>query len=65
MTAVLFAPEALSDLFEAIEAVLSSWTYPEHLNSSDPVCFIHPDALIALEDAYDQMMDQLADTEAS
>ena len=59
MTAILFAPEALDELFEAIEEVLSSWTYPERLNGSDPVCHLHPDTLIALEDAYDRVVDAI------
>lgn len=65
MTAVLFTPEALSELFEAIEEVLATSTYPEHLNGSDPACTVHPDALIALEDAYDQLLDQCSEAEAA
>lgn len=50
---------AFGALFEAIEDVLASVSYPEHLNPSDPVCELHPDALNALEDVYDQLFDAL------
>lgn len=55
--------EAFSALFEAIEDVLASVSYPEHLNPSDPVCELHPDALVGLEDAYDQLLDRLSEGE--
>ena len=49
--------EAFSALFEAIEDVLASVSYPP--NPGDPVCELHPDALNALEDVYDQLVDLL------
>lgn len=51
--------EAFNALFEAIEHVLASVRYPEHLNPSDPVCELHPNTLVCLEDACDQLMDLL------
>ena len=48
---------ALMNLLQAIENVLETMTYPERLSPSDPVCTIHPDAMAALEEAYDQFMD--------
>lgn len=65
MTATLFTPDALADLFEAVEEVLSTWTYPDPLiNGSEPVCYLHLDALVALEDAYDRVIDLLVDPTA-
>lgn len=49
--------DALTDLLHAVETVLESWTYPERIDPGAPVCYVHPDALVALEEAYDQMMD--------
>ncbi len=48
---------ALMNLLQAIENVLETMTYPERLSPSDPVCYVHPDAMAALEEAYDQFMD--------
>lgn len=49
--------DALTDLLHAVEVVLESWTFPEQMSPSDPVCYVHPDALTALEEAYDQFID--------
>jgi hypothetical protein len=49
--------DALTDLLHAVEVLLESWTFPEQMSPSDPVCYVHPDALVALEEAYDQFMD--------
>lgn len=57
MTGILFTPDSLIELLEAIEDLLSDVAWPERFNASDPACTVHPDALIALEDAYDRLMD--------
>lgn len=49
--------DALNALLEAVEIILDNVRYPERMNPSDPVCHVHPDAVTALEEAYDQMMD--------
>jgi len=49
--------DALNALLEAVEIILDNVRYPERMNPSDPVCHVHPDAVVALEEAYDQMMD--------
>lgn len=56
--------EALGALLEAVEQVLEACEYPSVMDRSHPVCHVHPDALAALEDAYDQLMDQLVDSVA-
>lgn len=49
--------DALTALLEAVETILENMRYPERLDPADPVCHVHPDALVALEEAYDRMMD--------
>lgn len=53
--------DALTALLEAVETILENMRYPERMNPSDPVCHVHPDALVALEEAYDRMMDGAED----
>lgn len=50
--------DALTVLLEAVETILENMRYPERLNPTDPVCHVHPDALVALEEAYDRVMDE-------
>ena len=57
------AMAALGELILAVESVLESCAWTEPLNGSDPACTVHPDALIAMEDAYDQLIDQLSPEE--
>lgn len=49
--------DAITVLLEAVETILENFRYPERMNPSDPVCHVHPDALVALEEAYDRFMD--------
>lgn len=49
--------EHLANLLDAVESLLETWRYPEKMDAGDPVCYVHPDAMVALEEAYDQYLD--------
>lgn len=49
--------EHLANLLDAVESLLETWRYPEKMDAGDPVCTVHPDAMVALEEAYDRYID--------
>lgn len=51
------AATALDELFEAIESLLSGIMPPEVLNGGDPLYALEYREVLALEDAYECLMD--------